>query len=72
MANVTGTAEPIYGPSAIRSVAVQAEEQPYTELNRKDFTWAALDYTNVETQIWYLMADNGHFALAQIIYNNIA
>ena len=72
LANVAGTQEPIYGPTAIRSVAEQAEKTPYTELARTDLKWAAMDSTCVETQSFYLMADNGHFALAQVIYSNVA
>jgi hypothetical protein len=69
---VAGTQEPIYGPSAIKSVAEQATETPYTELTRSHLTWAAMDSTSVETQSFYLMADDGHMALAQVIYSNVA
>jgi hypothetical protein len=69
---VAGTQEPIYGPSAIKSVAEGAKETPYTELTRDDLKWQALDTTNVETQSFYLMSDSGYFALAQIIYSNVA
>jgi hypothetical protein len=72
LANVAGTQEPIYGPSAIRSVAKQAETTPYTELKRDDLKWEAMESTCVETQSFYLMADNGHMALAQVIYSNVA
>jgi hypothetical protein len=50
LANVAGTQEPIYGPSAIRSVAQEADETPYTELTRDDLKWQDLDTTNVETE----------------------
>jgi len=69
---VAGTQEPIYGPSAIQSVARQAETTPYTELNKQDLKWAAMDSTNVETQTFYLMADSGHIGMAQVIYSNVA
>lgn len=69
---MAGTQEPIYGPSAIRSVATQAETTPYTELTRADLKWEAMDSTSVETQSFYLMADSGHLALAQVIYSNVA
>lgn len=69
---MAGTQEPIYGPSAIRSVAKQAETTPYTELKRDDMKWEAMESTCVETQSFYLMADNGHMALAQVIYSNVA
>ncbi|KAI4165575.1 MAG: hypothetical protein LQ342_000988 [Letrouitia transgressa] len=61
VANVAGTQEPIYGPSAIRSVAKQAETTPYTELKPDDLKWAAMESTCVETQTFYLFADSGHF-----------
>ena len=72
MANVAGTQEPIYGPSAIRSVAEETEEAPYTELTRDDLKWQNMDTTSVETQSFYLMSESGHFALAQIIHSNVA
>ena len=72
LANVAGTQEPIYGPSAIHPVAKQAETTPYTELKRDDLKWEVMNSTCVETQSFYLMADNGHMALAQVIYSNVA
>ena len=71
---MAGTQEPIYGPSAIQSVAKQAETTPngYTELTKDDLKWVAMDSTSVETQSFYLMADSGHIALAQVIYSNVA
>ena len=69
---MAGTQEPIYGPSAIKSVAEQAAETPYTELTKSHLAWAAMDSTCVETQSFYLMADDGHMALAQVIYSNVA
>lgn len=72
MANVVGTEEPIYGPSAIKSVAEDAKSTPYTETTRDDLKWVALDSTSVETQVFYFMADSGHIGLAQIIYSNVA
>ncbi|KAF7872789.1 uncharacterized protein EAF02_008860 [Botrytis sinoallii] len=71
MANVAGTAEPIYGPSAIIPVGKQAETTPYTELSREDMKWVAMDSTSVETQTFYFMADSGHIAMAQIIHSNV-
>jgi hypothetical protein len=71
LANVVGTEEPIYGPSAIKSVAEDAQSTPYTELTRDDMKWVRLDQTSVESQSFYLMADSGHFALAQVIYSNV-
>ncbi|KAI0875865.1 survival factor 1 [Hypoxylon argillaceum] len=72
LANVVGTEEPIYGPSAIRSVAEDAKLTPFTEIARDDLKWVALDQTSVETQVFYFMADSGHIGLAQIIYSNVA
>ncbi|KAI0447078.1 survival factor 1 [Xylaria telfairii] len=72
LANVVGTEEPIYGPSAIKSVAEDAKTTPYTEINRDDLKWVALDQTSVETQVFYFMADSGHIGLAQVIYSNVA
>lgn len=72
LANVAGTAEPIYGASALQSVAVQAESTPYTELTRDDLKWEAMESTSVETQSFYLMAESGHIGLAQVIYSNVA
>ena len=71
LANVAGTAEPEYGPSAIRSVAVQTAEAPYTELKRDDMKWKAMDSTCVETQCFYLTADDGTVGMVQIIYSNV-
>lgn len=72
MANVAGTQEPIYGPSAIQSVAEEAKETPYTELVRDDLKWRAMESTCVETQSFYLMSDDGVIGLAQVIYSNVA
>jgi hypothetical protein len=71
LANVAGTAEPEYGPSAIQSVAVQTAETPYTELKREDMKWKAMDSTCVETQCFYLTADDGTVGMVQIIYSNV-
>ena len=71
-ANIAGTQEPIYGPSAIQSVADQAKETPYTELETDDLKWTAMTSTCVETQTFYLIADSGHIGMAQVIYNNVA
>lgn len=72
MANVAGTQEPIYGPTAIRSVAKQTATTPYTELGKEHLKWIAMDSTCVETQTFYLLADSGHLGMAQVIYNNVA
>lgn len=72
LANVAGTAEPIYGPSAIQSVSDQAKSTPYTELKKEDMKWAVMDSTNVETQTFYLVSDSGHIGMVQVIYSNVA
>lgn len=72
LANVAGTQEPEYGPSAIQSVAKQAETTPYTELTKEHLRWEALEYTNVETQTFYLMSDKGAVGWVQVIYSNVA
>jgi hypothetical protein len=72
LAHVAGTQEPIYGPSAIKSVAEEAKTHPYSELTRDDLKWQARDSTCVETQSFYLMSDSGYLALAQVIYSNVA
>ncbi len=69
---MAGTQEPIYGPSAIKSVAEQSVETPYTELTRSHLAWEAMTSTCVETQVFYLMTDDGYLALAQVIYSNVA
>ncbi|KAL8980043.1 MAG: hypothetical protein Q9205_004766 [Flavoplaca limonia] len=70
--NVAGTQEPIYGHSAIQSVAKQAETTPYTELQPEDLKWTAMESTCVETQVFYLMAESGHIGMVQVIYSNVA
>ena len=71
LASVAGTQEPIYGPEAIQSVAKQTEAARYTELTKEDLRWRAYQYTNVETQTFYVMADNGTLVMVQVIYSNI-
>jgi hypothetical protein len=72
LANVAGTQEPIYGPEAIQSVNSQETELGFTELTKNDLKWVAMESTCVETQTFYIMADSGHIAMAQIIYSNVA
>lgn len=69
---MAGTQEPIYGPSAIRSVAEEAKETPYTELTRDDLKWKEMEWTNVETQSFYLFAEDGRVCIAQVIYSGVA
>lgn len=71
LANVAGTQEPEYGPSAIQSVAAQAQTVPFTELTANDLRWKAMDSTCVETQVFYIMTDEGTVAMAQVIYSNV-
>lgn len=69
---MAGTQEPIYGPTAIKSVATQTVTTPYTKLRKDDLKWIAMDSTCVETQAFYLLADSGHLGMAQLIYSNVA
>jgi len=71
LANVAGTQEPEYGPSAIQSVAAQAQSVPFTELSKEDLRWKAMESTCVETQTFYFMSDDGVIAMAQVIYSNV-
>ncbi|KAJ0294379.1 hypothetical protein CBS470a_000670 [Colletotrichum nupharicola] len=71
LADVAGTQEPIYGPSAIKSVAEEAKEITFTELTKDHLKWIAADSTSVETQSFYLMGDEGHIGMAQVIYSNV-
>ncbi|OQE32435.1 hypothetical protein PENFLA_c001G03706 [Penicillium flavigenum] len=68
---VVGTEEPIYGPEALQSVAKQTETTPFSEVNKDILRWRAYSYTNVETQTFYIMADNGTVVFVQVIYSNI-
>lgn len=68
---MAGTQEPIYGPSAIRSVADEDTKTTHTELGRDAFKWKVMDSTNVETQTFYLFGDNGRIGMAQVIYSNV-
>ncbi|KAF1990756.1 oxidative stress survival, Svf1-like protein [Aulographum hederae CBS 113979] len=70
LANVAGTAEPIYGPEAIQSVEKQAHDTPYTELTKDDMKWETMGHTSVESQVFYFVADSGHLGMAQIIYSS--
>jgi hypothetical protein len=72
VANVAGTQEPIYGPSAIQSIAEEAKTTPYSELTRDDMKWEVMQSTCVETQSFYFMSDEGRLGFAQVIYSNVA
>lgn len=69
---MAGTQEPIYGPSAIRGVGEEAGKTAYTETTRDDFKWKVMDTTNVETQTFYFVSDEGRIGMAQVIYSNVA
>jgi len=69
--NAVGITEPVYGPSAIQSVAGQAKDTPYTEMKKEDNRWEVMDSTNVESKAFYLTSDSGHLGMAQIIYSNV-
>ena len=72
LATVAGTQEPIYGPTAIQSVAEQAKTIPYTELTKDDLKWKAMQSTCVETQTFYIESEKGDLAMIQVIYSNVA
>ena len=67
-----GTQEPEYGTEGIQTVTAQAEKTPYTELTKNDLKWKAMESTNVETQTFYLIFEDGKVASVQMIYNNVA
>jgi len=71
LADVAGTQEPEYGPSAIQPVTKQAELQSYTELSPEHLKWLAMESTCVETQAFYFMTDEGMTGMAQVIYSNV-
>ena len=50
----------------------KAGEPAYTELTKKNLRWATLDYTNVESQTFYLFTDEGRVGFLQLIYSNVA
>ncbi|KAF2121567.1 oxidative stress survival, Svf1-like protein [Lophiotrema nucula] len=72
LANVAGTQEPEYGPSAIQAVGKQEGDPAYTELTKEGLKWSTIDSTCVETQTFYLFTDAGHIGFLQVIYNNVA
>lgn len=53
-------------------MTAQAQKTPYTELTKKDLKWKAQESTNVETQTFYMISDEGKVASVQMIYNNVA
>ncbi|OCT44383.1 Survival factor 1 [Cladophialophora carrionii] len=69
LANVVGTEEPEYGPTAVQPVTKQTP--PYSILKKEDLRWKALEHTNVETETFYFYTDEGVTAMAQVIYSNV-
>lgn len=69
LADVAGTQEPIYGPSAIQPVTQQGKA--YTELTSDHLKWLAMSSTCVETQTFYFVTDEGVTCMAQVIYSNV-
>lgn len=67
LADIAGTEEPIYGPSAIQPVTKHGVA--YTEMVKENLKWKQQGGTNVETQTFYFTADSGHIGVAQIIYS---
>lgn len=72
LAAVAGTQEPEYGPDSIQPVGKNPGDPAYTELTKKDLKWQTLEYTNVETQTFYIFTEAGHIAFLQVIYSNVA
>jgi hypothetical protein len=72
LAAVAGTQEPEYGPDSIQPVGKNPGDPAYTELTKKDLKWVTLDYTNVESQTFYLFTDEGRVGFLQLIYSNVA
>ncbi|KAB8342925.1 hypothetical protein FH972_022522 [Carpinus fangiana] len=70
MADVAGTQEPIYGPSAIQPVTAQSPN--HSVLTRDDLRWKGMNSTNVENQVFYVTTASGHVVMAQLIYSNVA
>ncbi|KAK5059805.1 hypothetical protein LTR84_009688 [Exophiala bonariae] len=71
LANVVGTEEPEYGPTAIQPVTNQIAKVPYSTLSKDDLKWRVMETTNVETQTFYFMSDDGTTSMAQLIYSNV-
>lgn len=72
LAAVAGTQEPEYGPEAIQPVGKNAGDPAFIELTKKDLKWKTLEYTNVETQTFYIFTEAGHVIFLQVIYSNVA
>lgn len=72
LANVAGTQEPEYGPSAIQAVGKQEGDPAYTEWTKQGHKWITMDSTCVETKTFYFFTDAGHTGFVQVIYSNIA
>ena len=72
LANVVGTEEPIYGPTAIQAVGKQEGDPAYTELTKEGLKWVTPESTSVETQTFYVETEQGHLIFLQVIYNSVA
>ncbi|KAF2473905.1 oxidative stress survival, Svf1-like protein [Lindgomyces ingoldianus] len=72
LANVAGTQEPEYGPTAIQAVGKQEGDPTHTELTKADMKWVTMESTSLETQTFYVTADSGHFGFLQVLYSNVA
>ncbi|KAI5805000.1 oxidative stress survival, Svf1-like protein [Geopyxis carbonaria] len=72
LSTVAGTAEPIYGPEALHSVATQEDQNPTYESPPEDLHWLTPESTSAETQTFYLEADSGYYGIVQVIYSNVA
>ncbi|ODQ68326.1 survival factor 1 [Nadsonia fulvescens var. elongata DSM 6958] len=70
---VVGTAEPIYGPEAFRSVSETVKgKNPFSDITANDLSWKPSSSTSVETQTFYFTCpETGHFGFAQLIFSTI-
>ncbi|KFH40414.1 Survival factor-like protein [Hapsidospora chrysogenum ATCC 11550] len=53
-------------------VGDEVDRNTYSELTRDDLKWKEMDSTNVETETFYFVSDEGRIAMAQVIYSNVA
>ena len=72
LANVAGTQEPEYGPTAIQPVGSRDGDPAFSVVTKNDLKWKTINSTCVETQTFYFLADSGHVGFVQVIYSNVA
>ncbi|KAF2744193.1 survival factor 1 [Sporormia fimetaria CBS 119925] len=71
LANVAGTQEPEYGPSAIQPVGQRDGDPAFTEVKKEHLKWMTISSASVETQTFYFQTDAGHLGFVQVIYSNV-